>query len=320
MRKFALLLFSASLALWGCANTAGSESPEMQTENTAELELPETQTRNTPDAQTSEVEDISIEVVQGGPYGEISLSLPTGWTYETCPTDSGKLMNGMYGIRFSPDDVTEGYIELVYMDRFGVCGTGLTEEQVTIAGNPANIGTYDGHEYWDFIFFREENEGLIVFTYSVSDWWSEYADQVLDILDTLSFRRDVREGGANIYSEESRISEIALSFSLKNISSTGATLVFNQYDADALTGELVYGEDFVIEMQNNGKWENAPIIVEGDYGFNEPAYMISPEDTVETKLSWEWLYGELAPGEYRIGKSILDYNNNYMIYAHFILN
>ena len=234
MRKFAIiLLFTAGLALWGCGNTAEPELPETQTRNTPEAESAEMQTGNATPVQAEKVE--SIDVTQGGAYGEISLSLPTGWTYEACPTDSGKLMNGMYGIRFSPDDVTEGYIELVYMDLFGVCGTGLTEEQVTIAGNPANIGTYDGHEYWDFVFFREENEGMVAFTYSVSDWWSEYADQVLDILDTLSFRRDVREGGANIYSEESRISEIALSFSLKNISSTGATLVFDQYDADALT-------------------------------------------------------------------------------------
>jgi len=37
------------------------------------------------------------------------------------------------------------------------------------------------------------------------------------------------------------------------------------------------------------------------------------------------MYGELAPGEYRIGKSVLDLRGSgdfdkYMVYAHFILN
>ena len=45
---------------------------------------------------------------------------------------------------------------------------------------------------------------------------------------------------------------------------TGATLVFDQYDAEAPKGELSYGEDYVIEVLKDGKWEEAPITVEGD--------------------------------------------------------
>lgn len=61
--------------------------------------------------------------------------------------------------------------------------------------------------------------GIVAFTYCVDNWWSEYGNQTLDILDTLSFDQDIKEGGAYVYSEESRIEEIGLSFSLKNISS-----------------------------------------------------------------------------------------------------
>ena len=52
-----------------------------------------------------------------------------------------------------------------------------------------------------------------------------------------------KKDGIYVYNEESQISEIALSFSLKNISPTGAPLVFEQYDADAPKGELMFGED-----------------------------------------------------------------------------
>ena len=135
----------------------------------------------------------------------------------------------------------------------------------------------------------------------------------------------VNEKGIYVDDEESRISEIALSFSLKNITPTGATLVFNQHNADAPKGELQYGEDFVIEVLKNGEWEEAPIPIEGNYGFNAIAIMLPGGEISEREIDWEWIYGELEPGEYRLGKSVDDFiesgnYDEYMVYAHFILN
>ena len=131
--------------------------------------------------------------------------------------------------------------------------------------------------------------------------------------------------GIYVYNEESQISEIALFFSLKNISPTGATLVFDQYDAEAPKGELSYGEDYVIEVLKDGKWEEAPITVEGDYAFIGIGYNLPCEKISEKEIDWHWLYGELVPGEYRIGKGVIDLIesgnfDNYMVYAHFTLN
>lgn len=319
-----------SMILYGCQNEISKDQTlEMTTfddqsgsmsenavsddlENASETEIPETS-------------DAGTEVVQGGPYGKISLFLPDGWESDTCPADSGDLCGGIYGIRFYPEGVKEGYVELVYTDSFGVCGTGLETEETTMADMPAGIGTYDNHEYWSFITFQEDYEGIVALTYSVEDWWGQYGDRVMDIIDTMVFDRSVKEGSAYIYSAESEVYEIGVQFSLKKISGTGATLVFDQFDAKAPTGELNYGDDFVVEIQNNGKWETVPVVLEGEYGFNDIAYRIETEGTTETELNWEWLYGELSPGEYRIGKSVLDCRgsgdfDNYMIYAHFILN
>ena len=134
-----------------------------------------------------------------------------------------------------------------------------------------------------------------------------------------------KEEGIYVYNEESQISEIALSFSLKNISSTGATLVFDQYDADAPKGELMFGEDFVIEVLKNGEWEEAPIPVDGNYAFYAVAYNLPCEKITEREIDWKWLYGELETGEYRIGKGVDDFIESgnfdeYMVYAHFILH
>ena len=134
-----------------------------------------------------------------------------------------------------------------------------------------------------------------------------------------------KEESIYVYNEESQISEIALSFSLKNVFPTGATLVFDQYDADAPKGELMFGEDFVIEVLKNGVWEEAPIPVDGNYAFHAVGYNLPCEEITEREIDWKWLYGELEPGEYRIGKGFDDFIESgnfdyYMVYAHFILN
>lgn len=343
----AILLASMSLLLNGCESLteseglAASSTPELHTQNTPELHTQNTaelQTESAPDSSASEMRTEnaepaapesagaeSVNVTQGGPYGSISVTLPTGWSSETYPIDSDGLLSGMYGIHFYPEEVSNGYISVVYMDSFGVCGTGLLEETATVAGASAWIGTYDGHDYWDFINFDGEYEGIVAMTYFVDEWWNGYAAQVMDILNTLSFDREQKEGGAYVYNAESEISGIGLYFSLKNISSTGATLVFRQYDADAPTGELEYGEDFVIEQRKDDKWEPVPVILDNDYGFDAVAYSITAGDTSERELSWEWLYGALAPGEYRIKKVVNDFRSSgdysqYTICARFILN
>ena len=87
----------------------------------------------------------------------------------------------------------------------------------------------------------------------------------------------------------------------------------------------MYGEDFLIEVLKKGEWEKAPISLEGNYGFNAIGIMLPCEEISERDIDWHWLYGELEPGEYRIGKSVDDFIESgkfdkYMVYAHFILN
>lgn len=313
-------------------NVSESEGAEFQDKNTFDSEASELKGQNESDGNVSGIQDQNTseptaytDIEQGGPYGKISISLPEGWDYELCPIDSDNLIYGMYGIHFYPIDADDGYVALVYEDNFGVCGTGLEEEAVTIAGNPANIGTYDNHSYWDFIAFGGEYGGIVALTYSVDDWWSDYGTRVLDILETLSFDQDDKEGGAYVYSKESEADKIGMYLSLKNISRTGATLVFHQYDAKAPTGELQYGTEFALEILKDGKWEDAPITIEGDYGFQALAFMIPAGELTEAELPWEWLYGELEAGQYRVKKSITDFRgtgdyDKYTVYAHFILN
>lgn len=324
-----------AVVLGGCGQEAGTVAG-----NGTEAEsAPEESVENAPDTSATaqdngEASDESLQkteneggttVTQGGPFGAISLTVPEGWKYELCPMDSDSLLIGDYGICFSPEDAGLGFVEVAYIRSFGVCGTGLSQEEVTVAGHPAWKGTYDGHACWDFIGFGEPMRDVVAQTCSAEEWWEENEDTVMEILDTLTFDPNVREGGAYLYQEESENERIGLHLSLEGISSAGAMLCYNQYDKDAPTGQLEDGDDFAIQVKKDGKWEEAPMVVEGDYGFHDIAYTISAGDVTRRELNWEWLYGELAPGEYRIRKSVMDFRgpgdyDTYEIYAQFILN
>ncbi len=326
MKKNVIIFLSIfGLILNGCANTT---SPNPTKKN---IELHENVTAISTDSseqKTLEKTSPSItatRVEQGGPYGLLSLSVPAGWHYETYPMDSEKLSYGLYGIQFFPEDATDGYITLAYIDNFGVCGTGLVEESLTLAGKPATMGIYDNHDYWNFIAFDDAYTGIVALSYDVENWWETDSEQVLEILNTVSFDTSIKEGGTYIHSAESEIDKIGLYLTLKKITPAGAILVFHQYDENAPTGELNYGDAFVIEVQKNNIWEEVPVVVDGEYAFHDIAYNISNRDTSVQELDWTWLYGTLQPGNYRIKKEIMDFRKSgdydkYTLYAQFTLN
>lgn len=147
----------------------------------------------------------------------------------------------------------------------------------------------------------------------------------MEILNTLSFDSSIKEGGAYIYSNESEVDKIGLRLTLKKVSSSGAVLMFHQYDENAPSGELNFGDAFAIEVQKNNTWENVPIVINGNYGFHEVAYNIPKGEITEQKLDWNLLYGILEPGNYRIKKEIMDFRKSgdydkYTVYTQFVLN
>ena len=82
-------------------------------------------------------------------YANIEIELPDGWEYEIV-----EYTDDCYqcGVRFWPGDRQEGKIGLYYFPQgFGVCGTGLETEEMTLQnGNVVTVGYYDGSENWCF--------------------------------------------------------------------------------------------------------------------------------------------------------------------------
>ena len=156
-------------------------------------------------AQSSSIENVPSNtdaVSVAGPNGQIMVYIPGNWTGEAVSVNNGKMTNGLYGLILKPKEATLGHIELYVSDSFAVCGTGLSEEKVELAGYDAIIGTFDGHPHWDFIGFTRETPQIIAQSIDCSSWNDKTWDEAYSILDTLVFDENVRENYEEIVWDE----------------------------------------------------------------------------------------------------------------------
>lgn len=100
------------------------------------------------------------EKVFCGAGGLLTLTIPEGWEYEITAREEGAESSAGYdGIRFWPAG-ERGAVGLYYhYGGFGVCGTGLKQEEITLpGGRKAHMGTFDDHEVWDYMILDAEGE------------------------------------------------------------------------------------------------------------------------------------------------------------------
>ena len=116
-----------------------------------------------------------------------------------------------------------------------------------------------------------------------------------------------------------------IKLSLENLTPTGATIKCEQSGGEA-TGELETGSWYIVERwtQMDGWKEVETVIDKQQVGWTSEAYMILEDSTSEWEVNWEWLYGELPVGKYRIGKQIMDWRapgdyDTVLYYAEFEL-
>ncbi len=135
--------------------------------------------------------------------GSIGVSLPQGWAYQVSEQE-----NGDFSVNVHPQDEPEGVLSIQYMEFFGICGTGLVQEDCVVNGKEASKGIYDGHGYWDYIAFSGKYEGYVVENSAGESWWQTYQEQVAGILDSLSFGEEVKGAAEVVELEEGEPMEI----------------------------------------------------------------------------------------------------------------
>ena len=114
-----------------------------------------------------------------------------------------------------------------------------------------------------------------------------------------------------------------ITLTAENITPTSVTIKCTQSSGKP-TGELQTGSWYILETwtKENG-WQEAPCFAE--VAWTEEAWLIPKDDTCEWKVNWEWLYGEIPSGKYRIGKRIDDFRKSgdfdtAIYYAEFEIN
>lgn len=95
-----------------------------------------------------------------------------------------------------------------------------------------------------------------------------------------------------------------VSISIMDVTNKGAMVVIK----DINKNPYVYGEWYQIEELREGKWYSVNTIID-NYGFNEMGYLVNDDNEVKFSVDWEWLYGELSNGNYRMLKQV---NNKYI--------
>lgn len=89
-----------------------------------------------------------------------------------------------------------------------------------------------------------------------------------------------------------------------NITPTGVTLECKQLDIET-TGDLQTSSYYFLEEEVNGEWIGLETLPpESEIVWDDTALIVTMKDIVVWNIDWEWLYGELRDGNYRIGKEI----------------
>ncbi len=85
----------------------------------------------------------------------------------------------------------------------------------------------------------------------------------------------------------------------------GLTLVMENKTAR----EHSYGAFYAVERLRDGAWVTLPRVTKEEATWIALAYILTPGQRRELEpVNWEWLYGKLPPGQYRIVK-IVDNRN-----------
>lgn len=99
--------------------------------------------------------------------------------------------------------------------------------------------------------------------------------------------------------------EWGLVLAAEDVTDTGLTLRFVQSGGNP-SGELETGSPFWLEKEQDGTWVEVEPLIE-DMAWDMMAYVINMDGDTELEQSWSALYGELTPGSYRLGKTVMDF-------------
>ncbi|MBR2404965.1 MAG: hypothetical protein IKA95_04850 [Clostridia bacterium] len=92
----------------------------------------------------------------------------------------------------------------------------------------------------------------------------------------------------------------------EDVTPKGMTLKIEQFGGNA-SGTLQYGAAYTLETTVNDAWISVKTVNKEPLVWNAVAYMVKMNDVTEININWEYGYGELKPGYYRLKKEFDDF-------------
>ena len=178
-------------------------------------------------------------------YVDMALQLPEGWSWETV-TDDGD--SKTEGIRFyKTADTAVSYTLLCWTGGYGICGTGVTSEELTLANGMkvwqhTEQDTEKGTMVMADIFF-EDAPGSYVASPSdtmTTEVWNANRDELLNILGTVQLgRKSVTMQAAMDAAKAQYTGEYDQMYATYDVTSGAWTVSFSKSAAGAKTDRLV---------------------------------------------------------------------------------
>ncbi|MBQ7985722.1 MAG: hypothetical protein IJ304_00445 [Clostridia bacterium] len=131
-----------------------------------------------------------------------------------------------------------------------------------------------------------------------------------------------KDNGIVVFDHVTSGDKWGLTLYAEDVTNKGMTIKYEQFGGNP-TGELETGAWYKIEKIVDENWQDVETKVD-DVAWNMIAYMIKKNDITEYEINWEFLYGELPAGEYRLSKKIADFRvaesyDEEIYYAYFTI-
>lgn len=129
-----------------------------------------------------------------------------------------------------------------------------------------------------------------------------------------------KNGGTCVMVKDRDLSDLVdITFKEGTLTSSGGTIVIK----DSSPNKIVYGKEFYIEKYVNSKY--IPLkYINDNFAFNSMAYYVDENGMLEMSQNWEYMYGKLDKGIYRIVKRVffdsdvpIEMGDNYYVWTEF---
>jgi len=103
------------------------------------------------------------------------------------------------------------------------------------------------------------------------------------------------------FEEVNNTEDITMAIEEGTVSPTGLVVTLTN-NSDK---QYLYSEYMWLEKKINQEWRQLPPVIE-NFGFKDIAYILEGGFTKKIEINWEWLYGEIDAGHYRLIKDTFE--------------